>query len=325
VPVLFEPLVLKSLYPGIDVELVDGGVHDNQGIASILEQECDCIYVCDGSAQLPDDATTTANELSLFFRVDNVAQERVRETQLLDLKARKYAAIIRELKIMHLKNELTQNALSWIDCDDKPRAIFQHQVKEDDDLLEYGIMKNVQKLMSEVRTDLDSFNDAEAYALMYSGYRQTMCAFNLDTEAYKSGWNFLQVADYCTKPNKQKPLTRLLSISASVPFKLVKRYKALKWLVGGIGLIAAAAALVFVIKHWDKDISIGYGAVATAVFMVILGFFSKFLVKALDVKGYVRKLFLLIALGTAGWLIFNAYILLFNPLYNHSGKLKNLT
>lgn len=324
VPVLFEPLVLKDLYPGIDVELVDGGVHDNQGIASILEQECDCIYVCDGSSQLPDDAGTTANEFSLFFRVDNVAQERVRETQLLDLKARKYASIIRDLKIMHLKKELTQEPLSWINCDDKPRAITLHQVKEDDDLLDFGLMKNVQKLLSEVRTDLDSFNDAEAWALMYSGYRQTLTEFGSDPDAHDNGWNFLQVAAYCTKPEKKKPLTDLLAISASVPFKLVKKYKGLRWFLYALALAAFMAASRYVIMNWNEPLpfTMKYGAAAFIVLTFVLGFFSKLLVKMLDVKGYIKKLLVLITLATVGWLVFNTYILFFNPWYNWGGRLK---
>ena len=322
VPVLFEPLVLKDLYPGIDVELVDGGVHDNQGIASILEQECDCIYVCDGSSQLPDDAGTTANEFSLFIRVDNVAQERVRETQLLDLKSRKYASIIRDLKIMHLKKELTQEPLSWINCDDKPRAIIQNQVKKDDDLLDFGLMKNVQKLLSEVRTDLDSFNDAEAWALMYSGYRQTLTEFGKDPDDYDNAWKFLQVADYCTKPAKKKPLTDLLSVSASVPFKLVKKYKGLRWFLYALGLAVVIATTCYVFINRNENITINYGAVAFVVLTFIIGFFSKVLVKMLDVKGYVKKLFVLITLATVGWLVFNTYMLFFNPWYNWGGKLK---
>ncbi len=322
VPVMFEPLVLKNLYPEIEVELVDGGVHDNQGIASILEQECDCIYICDGSAQLPDDAKTTGNELSLFFRVDNVVQERVRETQLLDLKARKYAFIIQDLKIMHLKKELTQEPLSWINCDDEPRAILQHQIKKNDELLEFGVMKNVQKLLSEVRTDLDSFNDMEAYALMYSGYRQTMTAFEEDISKHDNKWNFLQLHDYCTKPDKQKKLIDQLAISSFVPFKLVRKYKAFQWVLYALGLVALGFATRYVIVNWNTNITFKYGAVAFIVLTFILGFFSKFLVKLLDVNGYIKKLLLLIALATVGWLVFNAYIYLFNPWYNRLGRLK---
>jgi predicted acylesterase/phospholipase RssA len=322
VPVMFEPLVLTKLYPKIDVELVDGGAHDNQGIASILEQECDCVYICDGSSQLPDDSKTTANEFSLFYRVDNVVQERVRETQLLDLKARKYASIIRDLKIMHLKKELPQEPLSWINCDDEPRKIMQHQIKDDDDLLAYGVMKNVQKLLSEVRTDLDSFNDIEAYALMYSGYRQTMTAFKKDINNYNNDWNFLQVEDYCTKPDRQKTLVEQLKISATVPFKLVKKYKALQWFLKALGIVALFLAIYFVIINWNNSKSFTYGEVAIAIAIIVLGIFSKFLAKLLDINGYIKKLLLLIALASLGWLIFNAYIIFFNPWYNRIGRMK---
>jgi predicted acylesterase/phospholipase RssA len=322
VPVMFEPLVLTKLYPKIDVELVDGGVHDNQGIASILEQECDCVYICDGSSQLPDDSKTTANEFSLFYRVDNVVQERVRETQLLDLKARKYASIIRDLKIMHLKKELAQESLSWINCDDEPRKIMQHQIKDDDDLLAYGVMKNIQKMLSEVRTDLDSFNDIEAYALMYSGYRQTMEAFKKEIGDYNINWNFLQVENYCTRPDKQKILVEQLKISATVPFKLVKKYKALQWFLKALGLVALFIAVCYVINNWNSNITIKYSAVAFVIATFVLGIFSKFLAKLLDINSYIKKLLLLIAIASLGWIIFNAYIIFFNPWYNRIGRIK---
>ena len=34
-PALFPPVTMQKLYDDVDVELVDGGVHDNQGIASL--------------------------------------------------------------------------------------------------------------------------------------------------------------------------------------------------------------------------------------------------------------------------------------------------
>jgi len=55
VPGLFEPIVLPKLYEreagpdaekqAIAVRLVDGGVHDNQGIMSLLEQDCNAVLV----------------------------------------------------------------------------------------------------------------------------------------------------------------------------------------------------------------------------------------------------------------------------------------
>ena len=40
VPGLFDPLVLTGLYPGRTVRLVDGGVQDNQGAGTLLDEGC---------------------------------------------------------------------------------------------------------------------------------------------------------------------------------------------------------------------------------------------------------------------------------------------
>ena len=40
VPGLFSPLELRNLYEGITVRMVDGGVHDNQGIFGLIDQNC---------------------------------------------------------------------------------------------------------------------------------------------------------------------------------------------------------------------------------------------------------------------------------------------
>src|SRR5262249_16712377 len=52
VPGLFEPLVLPDLYEGKTVRLADGGVYDNQGTASLLEQDCTFMIVSDASGQM---------------------------------------------------------------------------------------------------------------------------------------------------------------------------------------------------------------------------------------------------------------------------------
>jgi predicted acylesterase/phospholipase RssA len=54
VPALFEPIVLRNLYPGRTVRLVDGGVRDNQGLSSLLEQNCGVLLVSDASGQFQE-------------------------------------------------------------------------------------------------------------------------------------------------------------------------------------------------------------------------------------------------------------------------------
>jgi predicted acylesterase/phospholipase RssA len=327
VPVLFQPLVLKGLYKNFDLELIDGGVHDNQGIASILEQECNEIIVSDASAQMPDNAINTGSAMSLFFRVDTILQERLREIQLLDLKSRKYTSIVNKLSIVHLKNGLEQLPVSWIDCTDVNRSIlYDKEIEDENALLKYGVMKKIQKGLSEVRTDLDSFNDLEAYALMYSGYKQMM--HEKDSGVVKNeNWNFLKVAENCTFPAKEKQLVRQLKVSSYVPFKIVRMSKILTFTVLGIGSIVLIVILFDLICNWNNpkpfyQIDISYNFIGITLIVFLAGFLSKFLAKAINIESIAKKKAVLLLLITVGWIFFNIYVIIFNPWYNRLGKVK---
>jgi predicted acylesterase/phospholipase RssA len=327
VPVLFQPLVLKGLYKNFDLELIDGGVHDNQGIASILEQECNEIIVSDASAQMPDNAVHTANAMSLFFRVDTILQERLREIQLLDLKSRKYTSIVNKLSIVHLKNGLAQLPVSWINCTDVNRSIiYDKEIEDENALLKFGLMKKIQKGLSEVRTDLDSFNDLEGYALMYSGYQQMMhesSSVNIKTE----NWNFLKVAESCTIPAKEKQLVNQLKVSSFVPFKIVRISKGLSYSVLGIGGLLLLFLLGYLIMNWNnptpwQQIDITYNFIGLALIVFLVGFLSKFLAKVINIESVVKKKAVLFLLITFGWMFSRIYIAIFNPWYNRMGRVK---
>ena len=322
VPVLFQPLVFKGLYENFDLELIDGGVHDNQGIASILEQECNEIIVSDASAQMPDNVVNTENGMSLFFRVDTILQERLREIQLLDLKSRKYTSIVAKLSIVHLKNGLEQLPVSWIDCTDVNRSIlYDKEIEAENALLKYGLMKKIQKGLSEVRTDLDSFNDMEAYALMYSGYRQTI--HEEDTETVKNeNWNFLKVAESCIYPANEKQLIKQLKVSSFVPFKIVRMSKFIQYTVFALGVILLAATLFYLIRNWNTQIGISYKLIGFPLIIFLIGFISKFLANVINVKNIVKRKIVLLLLITVGWIFSILYIGIFNPWYNRMGRIK---
>ena len=88
VPVMFHPMPMFDLYPDIELQLIDGGLNDNQGIRSLLETECVNIIVSDASGQLPTGNAAVNNEGAIFFRADNILQERLRELQFKDVKER---------------------------------------------------------------------------------------------------------------------------------------------------------------------------------------------------------------------------------------------
>lgn len=327
VPVLFQPLVLKGLFKNLDLELIDGGVHDNQGIASILEQECNEIIISDASAQMPDNAVHTTNTMSLFFRVDSILQERLREIQLLDLKSRKYTSIVNKLSIVHLKNGLAQLPVSWINCTDVNRSIiYDKEIEDENALLKFGLMKKIQKGLSEVRTDLDSFNDLESYALMYSGYKQMMHesnSFNVKNE----NWDFLKVAEFCSIPAKEKQLVNQLKVSCFVPFKIVRMSKWLRFSVLFIGGLLLLFLLSYLILNWNnakpwRQIDITYNFIGFTLIVFLIGFLSKFLANVINIETVVKKKIGFFLLITVGWAISNLYLVFINPWYNKMGKVK---
>lgn len=227
VPALFAPVSMPGLYPGIDVKLVDGGVHDNQGITSILDQECKIVIVSDASAQLPDSNSAVTGQLPVFMRSDSIFQERMREAQLLDLKARENATQIKALGLIHLKKDLRQNPVNWTDSDEPSRRVLRPETPDqEEDMTSYGIPNKVQEALSKIRTDLDSFHHAEAYALMYSAYKQT-CQVLADEKFdylyinrfFKTDFKFKEIRTAMEKPHLSARLAALLNHSSKVLFK----------------------------------------------------------------------------------------------------------
>jgi predicted acylesterase/phospholipase RssA len=328
VPVLFEPLLLKGLYKDVDLELIDGGVHDNQGIASILEQECNAIIVSDGSAQMPDNTKGNANEVSLFFRVDAILQERLRETQLLDLKSRQYTSSVNNLQIVHLKNGLTQLPISWVNCTDVNRGVlFDNEIEEENALLEYGLMKKIQKLLSEVRTDLDSFNDMEAYALMFSGYQQIMHENVTNINLNKGKWTFMKIKESCQLPEKEAILIKQLKVSKYVPFKIIRMSKLLSYTILTIGILILGYISYHLFKNWSNPepfftYRMSYNFVSLTLVVFLAGFISKFIAQIINIEGFIKKKTVLVGILLLGFIFSNFYLYLINPWYNKLGKLQ---
>ncbi|MBF4516995.1 patatin-like phospholipase family protein [Flavobacterium sp. ANB] len=327
VPVLFEPLLLSGLYKDIDLELIDGGVHDNQGIASILEQECTSIIISDGSAQMANSYKSVSNELSLFLRVDSILQERVREIQLLDLKSRKYTDSINQLYIVHLKKGLGQLPVSWINCTDVNRRILHDAEIEDiNELLDYGLMKKIQQQLSEIRTDLDSFNELESYALMFSGYQQTINEVDYKSDHTQAQWKFKNIEASCTLPAKESRLINQLTVSSYVPFKILRLSKPLRYITILLGIAISLFLVIYFYNNWGNTtpvFSFGftYREIASIVLLFVVALNHKF-AKYINVKSRVKKNIFFIAIIFTGFILSNLYLLICNNLYNKLGKIK---
>ncbi|HVO53241.1 MAG TPA: patatin-like phospholipase family protein [Solirubrobacterales bacterium] len=221
VPMLFPPIRLTGLYKGIDVELVDGGVHDNQGIASLIDQECSAILVSDASGQSPEDEHPKRRFDQVAKRSNSILMARVRGSQFGEVTDRLRAGSLRGLMVVHLKKRLPAPPRDWIGC--------QEPYERADDALPdvsgrppYGIDVKVQRALAELRTDLDDFSDAEALSLMAAGYAMTRCELPLalpDAECAKSppweepeGWPFLAALAEIGRPAKETGLAKTLRL-----------------------------------------------------------------------------------------------------------------
>jgi len=197
VPGLFPPVTISGLYPEIDVELVDGGAYDNQGIASLLEEDCTVILVSDASGQIREDDNPKRGLLGVANRSNSVLMSRVRGAQYELLLSRRRSQTLRGLMVVHLRKGLWSEPIDWEGCqepydprdDELPLDVATAPSK-------YGIDRDVQRALAQLRTDLDAFSDDEAYALMAAGYEMTACELKgvlsdvVCPEPTAEGWPF---------------------------------------------------------------------------------------------------------------------------------------
>lgn len=164
VPVLFHPLSISGMYKDIRLQLVDGGVHDNQGVDALFDKQCSHVIVSDASGQMVDENNPSTSILSVFSRTNSILQERLREVQLTHC-----ASVLGDkAAIMHLRTGL--------DVQVAPHLLKNKQAAQISPLAspvtaaQTQVDPKVQTLLSRIRTDLDSFSEIEAHALMMDGY-----------------------------------------------------------------------------------------------------------------------------------------------------------
>ena len=238
VPSLFDPVEFRGLYPERSVRLVDGGTHDNQGIVGLLEQECTVMLVSDASGQSSSESHPSEEILSVGFRTSNILMARVREAQYGGLDLLRRSSALNGLVFLHLKKDLEVGEIDWVDCQDPNQ---DETPVRNAPLTSYGIPRTVQARLAAIRTDLDSFTDNEAYALMLSGYRMMTTEtqnslFHLPlTDKGAVKWDFLAVeAVVLRTPGREAEhvdLLRQLTASASLFFKVWQLSPYLKYLV----------------------------------------------------------------------------------------------
>jgi predicted acylesterase/phospholipase RssA len=334
VPGLFEPLALLDLYkhmPGTArpvVRLCDGGVFDNQGTSALLEQGCSVLLVSDASGQMADLDFPPNGALGVPLRANGILQARVRVAQFEDLDSRRRGGLLKGLMFIHLKKDLDSKEVDWIDCQEP-----SEQGQSKPPLTEYGVQRHVQRQLAAVRTDLDSFSEAEAYALMTSGYLMTgqaleengILGFDIQPSPSQP-WKFLEIKPLMQQAGEDTPLLRQLRVANTRLFKVWYLTRYLQIVAGLLGL-----ALLFLLGYagyqwWNGkifELTVG-GAIVSLVMIALSLAGLGLLTKIINYKKTAAEILVGVGMATFGFLFARLHLHVFDKLFLWQGSLKRL-
>jgi hypothetical protein len=216
---------------GIEVSLVDGGVHDNQETQALLAMDCNVLLVSDACGQLLLELATEPGLTGLrksTMRSMNTLMERVRLTNFGDLDARRCSGLLRGLMFLHMKAGLDANVI---------RLRFSQEVYalERAPLGPSGVRKEFQQALAELRTDLDAFTADEAYGLMACGYQMAGKALDRQLPKLREVWQ--------GTPGTNWPFKEMLEEITSLENKTARRDERLAAVDGRSRILCRRSAL----------------------------------------------------------------------------------
>ncbi len=324
VPGLFTPFELPDLYPDVTVRLVDGGVHDNQGVFGVLDQNCTAVIASDASGQMSAENVPPDSAIPVLLRTTSMTMAALRTAEFRALQTRLDSGRLKGLFLMHLKKDLKVLERDWIDCND-PK---QKSDTGDGEPTSYGINRGYQGLLANVRTDLDSFHDAEAFALMTSGCKMVRRGFVESIDSFETmdgehAWGFLDVQSDLAKPAAGELKTLLLT-AKQLAFKVWRLDRFLKAVALVLGA-AAACGLAWIAIQWRSEDLISPRGLAAAASMATLTALASaiglgVLVRLYKSRKTINQMLIGAALATGGWLVAWIHLLVFDPLYLAKGR-----
>jgi predicted acylesterase/phospholipase RssA len=338
VPGLFEPLPLPNLYEHaakeekVTVRLVDGGVHDNQGTASLLEQGCAVLLVSDASGQSNSIDDPGSGSLGVVMRSSTILQGRVRESQYRELAAQRRASIVQGLMFIHLKMDLDVDPVDWINCPDPSSAMEDGPRELRGPLTRYRINKKMQESLAGVRTDLDSFCDAEAYALMTSGYCMTEYCFPKHIPAFtppdlpREKWPFLDTEKPLQELNSDPRLTKLLKVASNLAFKVWMLWRPLQ-ITAAVLALTLIALLVFFYERWwgIALVKLTLGGLVVMGGMFLLGkILGSTVMKFVNYRKTLEEFAVGFIMSFLGFAIARLHVHVFDRWYLRLGKLNRV-
>jgi NTE family protein len=226
------------------IELIDGGVHDNQGVEGLVDRSCTHMVISDGSGQMPDRQRPSTRLPAVLGRVVSIYSDAEREQRLLSaLQGGDSVAFL------HLQTGLPAQTR-------KPGQA-RTEVPAPLEPAEFGVHIDVQRALANVRTDLDAFCDLEAWALMGDGYRlagqivpSRAGVASLGKPAEVASWPFDEVAAQLGPEAPDPRFLKVLQVSRErflKPARMRRGGLATAFALIAVVLVGAAVGLWFLL------------------------------------------------------------------------------
>ena len=292
----FPPVrVPGQLYESYAVELVDGGVHDNQGVEGLTDRGCTHMIISDGSGQMPDTKRPSRRLTAVVGRVVSIYGDAEREQRLL-------AALERgdSVAFMHLQTGLPATTLA-----PGGEAVTESVRME---TTEFGVHLDVQRALANVRTDLDAFCEVEAWSLMADGYQLAGRIIparpgvaSLGVPGATATWAFGAVAEELGRATPDPRFLKILHTSKE------RFLKPARMIPGGLALantVVAVVAIAAAVGLWrlltPHGIALFILGAVTFGLLGIYAFSEKTYVKPVAIAGFDVIIPLLLAIPLLG-------------------------
>lgn len=258
VPGLFPPMAVSNLYLDRRVQLVDGGVFDNQGIVGVLDPDhlCSDFIVSDASGQ--GDATDKPDTrlFSVLANSSSILSGRVREEMVNSLEELhpEHVAYFHLTRGLFARDiEFNKQPMANIPGSKMSAGIVSSKQ-------EFDVHEDMQRALAHIRTDLDSFTEVEAGCLQADAYQMSesrltqLPANYLSPQIVPGSWGFRPYIDkladndettrkHLTIASKKfmKPFAHLLN--GTLTFG-----QSLQLLLVSIPVIASLALILYVVN-----------------------------------------------------------------------------
>jgi hypothetical protein len=236
------------------------------------------VLVSDACGQLGLDPAPGGGHLAPVLRSFSVFQERTRQSSFRRLQDARDDRRLAGLVYVHLKQDLETPPLDWIHCEDPVRDDDQYPKQTlDSPRTSFGVWKGHQRLLADIRTDLDVFSDIEAAALMASGYLALGAQVDallrevpaLAAPREQRDWFFTPLLGRLR--DEDELLARHLKGGSAMFLRLTQLdplARQFAWVSAAVVAIVAALALW---RFWDREFEFSVGWIAVTVGTIVAG------------------------------------------------------